>query len=168
MNTRHINDYFYLFLGVIGGLISLLGLNHIPAQTYFVIGSSLLLLTSIHFYLLYFIALEIILIAGHGAILLGIGSVIQLALPILLSLQLLLFYFLSGRLTNIYLIIGIVGIAILSIGFSYENQWVFFIGSSTVAIYAFYSAQKKRIALLWAILNSLFALIAIVKLIYHL
>ncbi len=138
-----------------------------PAQKYYVIGSAFLLITSIHFKLIYFIALEIILMAGHGAILLGIGTIIQLALPLLLCLQLLTFYFLSGQLNNFFLITGILGIAILSIGFSYENQWIFFLGSFFVAVYAFYTVYKgKPVALLWAILNSLFAIIAILKLIF--
>lgn len=146
-----------------GSLISLCGLYNEPAQIYYVIGSSLLLITSIYFQLFYFIALEIILIAGHGTILLGIGSVLQLALPLLLSLQLLVFYFLSDRLNNIYLIIGVVGIALISAGFAYNNQWVFFSGSLGIAIYAFYSAQKNRACLVWAILNTLFAIIALAR-----
>ncbi len=105
--------------------------------------------------------------AGHGAILLGIGTTLQLALPVLLCIQLLAFYFMSGQLNNIFLLIGITGIAVLSVGFSYENQWIFFIGSFSIAIYAFYTAYKgKTITLLWAILNSLFALIAICKLFF--
>ena len=105
--------------------------------------------------------------AGHAVILLKIGNMLQLALPILLTLQLLTFYFLSGQLNNLFLLIGIAGIAFLSLGFSYENQWIFFLGGSAVAIYAFHCTYKgKKIALLWAILNTLFALIAILKLIY--
>ncbi|KTC86686.1 hypothetical protein [Legionella brunensis] len=166
MNIKRQNELF-LVVGIIGSFILLLGLTNTPAQKYYVIGSALLLLTSIHFRLIYFIALEIILLAGHGAILLGIGTTLQLALPILLCIQLLSFYFMSGQLNNIFLLIGITGIAVLSVGFSYENQWIFFIGSFSIAIYAFYTAYKgKAITLLWAILNSLFALIAILKLIF--
>lgn len=159
-------DELFLLIGIIGCLILLFGLMQTPAQKYYVIGSALLLLTSIHFKLIYFIALELILIAGHGAILLGIGTTLQLALPVLLCIQLLSFYFMSGQLNNFFLLIGIAGIAILSIGFAYQNQWVFFLGSFSVAIYAFYTAYKgKTVTLLWAILNTLFALIAILRLI---
>ncbi|WED44408.1 hypothetical protein [Legionella cardiaca] len=166
MNIKR-QDQLFLLIGIIGSCILLLGLTNTPAQKYYVIGSALLLLTSIHFKLIYFIALEMILMAGHGAILLGIGTTLQLALPILLCIQLLSFYFMSGQLNNIFLLIGIAGIAVLSVGFSYENQWVFFIGSFSIAIYAFYTAYKgKTITLLWAVLNSLFALIAILKLIF--
>jgi hypothetical protein len=161
--NNNYKDIFYLLLGVIGAAITLFGFLHTPAQTYYVIGSGLLLLTSINFKLFYFMALEVILLSGHGAILLGISTVLQLALPILLCVQLLVFYLLSGRLNNIFLLIGIAGIAVISIGFSYENQWVFFIGSASVAVYAFYIARRNRVSLLWAVLNVLFALIAITK-----
>ncbi|HHF7347292.1 TPA: hypothetical protein ACPSKE_000450 [Legionella feeleii] len=166
MNTKT-QDELFLLIGIIGSIILLVGLTQTPAQSYYVVGSLLLLFTSLHFKLIYFIALEMILIAGHGAILLGIGTALQMALPILLCLQLLCFYLLSGQINNFFLLIGIIGIAVLSVGFAYENQWVFFAGSLAVAIYAFYSAYKgKRITLLWAFLNSLFALIAILKLIF--
>ncbi|CEK10595.1 hypothetical protein [Legionella hackeliae] len=114
-------DQLFLLVGIIGSFILLFGLAGAPAEKYYVIGSALLLLTSIHFKLIYFIALEMILLAGHGAILLGIGTTLQLALPILLCIQLLSFYFMSGQLNNIFLIVGITGIAVLSVGFSYEN-----------------------------------------------
>ncbi|KTD13892.1 hypothetical protein [Legionella hackeliae] len=160
-------DQLFLLVGIIGSFILLFGLAGAPAEKYYVIGSALLLLTSIHFKLIYFIALEMILLAGHGAILLGIGTTLQLALPILLCIQLLSFYFMSGQLNNIFLIVGITGIAVLSVGFSYENQWVFFIGSFSIAVYAFYTTYKgKTVTLLWAILNSLFAVIAIFKLFF--
>lgn len=162
LNKKY-KDYFFLLIGVLGSLITLLGLWMLPAHIYFVIGSSLLLLTSIYFKLTYFIALEMILIAGHGVILLNIGSVLQFALPVLLCLQLLVFYFLSSQLNNIYIVIGIVGIAMLSIGFAYENEWIFFIGSASVAIYAFFLSQQNRVSLLWVFLNTLFAVIAIVR-----
>lgn len=156
-------SHLIILAGIIGSLVTLFGLNQNPAQLYYVIGSSLLFATALYFRLLFFIALEIILIAGHGAILLGIGSILQVALPILLCLQLLIFYYLSGQLTNAFILTGISGIALLSIGFSYENQWVFFIGSSAVAIYAFYAAITNKIALIWAFLNTLFAIISIIK-----
>ncbi|WP_231950716.1 hypothetical protein [Legionella spiritensis] len=95
---------------------------------------------------------------------LHIGPNLQFALPVLLCLQLLIFYYLSGQLNNFYIVIGIAGIAVLSVGFAYENQWVFFSGSSAVAFYAFHRSAKQSIALLWAIMNSLFALIAVAKL----
>lgn len=161
----HLNskwDYFFLLIGIIGAFITLFGLSQSPAQIYYVIGSSLLLITSIYFRLFFFIFLEIILITGHGVILLGISSVLQLAFPILLCFQLLVFYYLSGQLNNIYLLIGITGIALLSVGFAHENQWIFFFGSTAIAAYAFYNSRNYPASLLWAVLNTLFAIIAVI------
>ncbi|MCA0403657.1 MAG: hypothetical protein LCH30_07630 [Proteobacteria bacterium] len=159
------DDRFYFSIGILGSLILLYGLTQDISQPYFVIGGFLLLTTAVHFKLFYFMALETILIAGHGTIFLGIGRTLQFILPILLTLQLLFYYVFSGQLKNIYIFLGILGISLLSIGFSYENQWVFFLGSSFIAIYAFYYTKEKKAAFIWAVLNSLFALIAITKLI---
>jgi hypothetical protein len=158
-------DYLFLALGILGSIITLYGLTKYPAQAYFVAGSSLLLMTAIHFNLVFFIALELILIAGHGTILLNIGSIIQVALPLLLCVQLLFFYYISGQLNNIFLLIGIIGIGLHSIAFAYENQWIFLIGSSAIAIYAFSLADKNKYTLLWAALNTIFAFSAVLHLI---
>jgi hypothetical protein len=149
----------FLSLGLIGACIIIDGLTQVNPQLHYVIGAFCMLGTAIYFRLTYFIALEMILIAGHGAVLLGIGSTLQLVLPILLTLQLLMYYLLIGELNNFYRVIGIIGIALLSIGFSYAHQWVFFLGSSAIAFYAFYQAYKgEAIALLWAVLNVIFVI----------
>lgn len=156
-------ELFFMALGVIGAIISLVGLSQPSAQLFFIVGSSLLLAAAIYFKIVYFIALQMILIAGHGALFLGIGSTLQFALPVLLCLQLFVFYYLSGQLNNIIILIGIAGIAILSIGLAYENQWIFFTGSSAVALFALHETRTNKASLLWAILNIIFALIALIK-----
>ncbi|MBA3535133.1 MAG: hypothetical protein H0T84_00760 [Tatlockia sp.] len=167
MVNLKLKDYLFLLSGIVGSCILFLGLIKTSPQLYYVVGSTLLLFTALHFRLIYFIALELIIIAGHGASLLHIGTTLQIAMPILLTLQLFAFYCLSGQLSNVFLLIGIAGIAFHSVGFSYENQWIFFFGSISIAIYAFYVYFKgKKAALLWAILNSLFALTAVYKLIF--
>lgn len=164
LNTK---DGLFLLGGIIGSAILFLGLTQAPAQLYYVIGSTLLLFAAIHFRLVYFIALELILIAGHGAGLLHIGKTLQIAMPIMLTIQLLAFYFLSGQLNNIFLLIGIAGIALHSVGLVYENQWIFLFGSIAITTYAFYTVSNgKKVAWLWAILNTLFALTAVYKLIF--
>lgn len=150
----HKNHTFFLLLGSIGAVFILYGLTQQPAQPYYVLGSSLLLFTAVYFKLIYFIALEMIILSGHGAILLGIGPVIQVILPILLSIQLFVYYWLSGSLKNIYRLLGIIGIALLSIGFSFEHAWVFCLGSLLVAIFATHSAYRgKPAAIIWAVFN---------------
>ncbi len=153
-------------MGIIGALIILYGLTQLQAQRYYVIGAFFLLAAAIFFELTYFVALELILIAGHGAVLLGIGPVSQAVLPILLCLQLLFYYLLSGQLKNIFRLIGILGIALLSIAFSYEDLWVFFFGGLAVAIFSFYQVYRGHlVALIWAILNAIFAFFSLFKIV---
>ena len=158
-STNHLYRILSIGLGLIGAFIIIDGLTQVNPHLHYVIGAFCMLGTAIFFHLTYFIALEMILIAGHGAVLLGIGSTLQIVLPILLTIQLLMYYFLIGELNNIYRVIGIFGIALLSIGFSYEHQWIFFLGGAAIAIYAFYEAYKgEYIALLWAVLNLIFVI----------
>ena len=147
----------FLASGVLGSIILIIGVLQPSAQLWYIAGSTLLLGTAIHFQLIYFIALELILIAGHSAIYLGIGPVLQIALPALLCLQLLFYYIVSGQFNNVYLFTGILGIAAMSIGFSYNNNWIFMSGSLSIAIYAYYQYKTVRVSLIWAILNTLFA-----------
>ena len=129
-------DKAYMVLGIIGAFIILYGHGQGRPQSYYIYGSLALLITAIHYRLLYFIALEIILGAGHLALLLNVGRYTQMALPIFLCFQLLIFYLMIGKENSIFLLIGIVGIAFNSIGFTYSNQWIFFTGSLFIAIYA--------------------------------
>ena len=160
-------EALFISVGIIGASVILYGLTQTNAQLFYVAGATMLLVTAVYFQLTYFIALELILLAGHGAILLGIGPVLQAVLPILLSTQLLVYYLLSGRLGNIFRLIGIIGIALLSIGFAYQNQWIFAFGSLGVTIFAFYQVyQTRKVALLWGVLNLVYFFIAAYKLIF--
>ncbi|WP_237759415.1 hypothetical protein [Legionella parisiensis] len=114
--------------------------------------------------MLYFIALQLILIAGHAAILLGSGPYTQFFLPILMCCQLLTFYLMFGKENSVFLILGIFGIALLSMGFAYNDKWIFFSGSTLVAVYAYYSEYKGLSpSYIWAILNTVIALIALYR-----
>ncbi len=154
----------YIALGIIGALIILYGYAQDYPQTYYIGGAFALLATAIHYKLLYFIALEIIIAAGHSAILLGVGRYTQMALPVFLCIQLLIFYLMVGKENSIFLLVGIVGIALHSLGFTYNDQWIFFSGSLFIAIYAYHSGYEGRYpSYIWAILNTIFALLALYK-----
>lgn len=164
---KTLNEYKFIFLGFLGAAIILYGHSQSLPQAYYIYGSFALLITAIHYKLVYFIALELILAAGHSAVLLGVGPYTQFALPILLSFQLFVFYIMLGKKNSVFLLIGIIGIALLSIGFEYNNQWIFFLGSLFVAMYAYYNGLKgKYPSFIWAILNSIFALFALYKIIF--
>ena len=163
-------NYFYITLGILGACISLYGylFQNTEPQLFYIIGSSALLITAIYYKLVYFIALELILISGHLATLLGSGPYTKYTLPILLCLQLFLVYSMIGKNHLLFFLIGISGIALLSIGLASNNHIVFFFGGLLVALYAFYLAYKGQvIAYLWAILNSIFAVLALGQIIIN-
>lgn len=157
---------FFYTLAITGALVSLFGTTQHPPQPYFVLGSLMLLMSAMHFRMPYFIALELILLAGHGAILLGIGAKLQLALPILLCFQLIVYMLFSGQLYNKFTLLATLAIALLSIGFAYNNQWVFFIGSSFIAIYAFALRKENSPALIWSGLNAGFSFVALLRILH--
>lgn len=154
------SDALFIALGIAGAFIGLWGYFQSTPYKFYVVGSTLLLFTALHYKLLYFIALECILLACHGSIMLNIGFYTQIALPILLCFQLLIFYIMLGKQNSVLLIIGIVGIAMLSLGFASNNQWMFFSGSTCIALYAYYCIYKGIYpAYIWAAVNSIFALL---------
>lgn len=164
--NKNTKDTFFLFIGILGGIVVLCSITRQLDLMYYLAGTFLFLLTAIYYRLTYFIALELILMSGHGAKLLGISPVLQLVLPILLCVQLFIYYLLSGQLKNVFLLIGIIGIALLPIGFSYTNQWVFLFGSVAIATFALYTAYTgRKIALLWAFFNLFLIGTAVFKLI---
>nr|WP_255666689.1 MULTISPECIES: hypothetical protein [unclassified Legionella] len=151
------------------GLLKFFGttLPKLHSQLYYFIGAIALLITAIYFRMLYFIALQLILIAGHAAILLGSGPYTQFFLPILMCCQLLTFYLMFGKENSVFLILGVFGIALLSMGFAYNDKWIFFSGSTLVAIYAYYSGYKGLSpSYIWAILNTIIALLALYRIIF--
>ncbi|KTD15600.1 hypothetical protein Lgra_0266 [Legionella gratiana] len=151
----------FILLGWIGTLIILFGTTQKPSHVYYIAGALALLSTAIYYKLFFYVALELILIAGHLAIFLRIGPYTQLFLPILLCAQLLTFYIVFGK-VKIFLVLGILGVAFLSIGLAYNNQWIFFSGSTFIAIYSYYAGHKgQHPAYIWAGLNTALALIAL-------
>lgn len=160
---------FFLAVGILGALVILYGGIKPLSDLVYLVACSLMLVCAIYFKLTYFIALEMILISGHGAVLLGLGTLSQVIIPILLCLQLLVYYLLSGQLGNVFRVIGITGIALVTVGFSYEHQqeWFFLFGGLGVATFAFYQVYRGRFAAwIWAILNSLLVCISLFKLVF--
>lgn len=161
MKTQKYDKFFGAF-GVLGACILLVGHLLKSPEYFFIFGSIALLITALHYQLIYFIALECILTACYLSMLLGISFYSQTALPILLCFQLLVFFLMLGKQNFFLLIIGIGGIVLLSLGLSYENQWMYCIGSSAVAFYAFFMAYKgSKAAYIWAGLNTVFAIMAL-------
>lgn len=164
--TQQLDRYnaFFILLGTLGALTTFSGIFLAFPQPYYIIGSFFLFIAAFRFKLYFFMALEIILFSGHLAILLGIGTILQIALPTLLCGQLMFFYMLSEKKINLSIIIGIIGIGVISIGLSIDSQWIFLIGSTGIASYAFVQLKKTNyVTSIWLILNILFAFTALVR-----
>lgn len=168
MDYKNINSALALLIGILGACITLYGYLFQASfpQPYYIAGSLALLITATYCQIIYFIALELILFSGHLAIILGSGPYTQAALPLLLSLQLFIFFLMMNK-ENIYFwSIGVAGISLLSIGLAFKNEWYFFFGSLFISIYSTYIIYKgNKIAYLWAFLNTLFALLALYQLV---
>ncbi|WP_367605681.1 hypothetical protein [Legionella sp. W05-934-2] len=164
--NKNLVDRLFIFIGILGALTTFSGLFTIYSHPFYIVGSFLLFLTALYFRLFFFVALEIIFISGHTAALLGIGMILQVALPVLLSFQLLFYYLFSGETSDFSIIIGILGIALFSVGFSIASQWVFMLGSLSISTYAYFNLEKSnKISLIWLILNLMFALTAFIHII---
>ena len=148
--------FFYL-IGILGAVIVVIGYSKLSPSAYYVIGSVLLLTTAIYFKIVYFIALELILLAGHGAVLLGMGLASQVSVPIMLTIQMMFYYLLNGQLNNPFRIIGVIGIAIISIGFLDVSPLILLTGNICVASYSYYHITVgHRAAVIWFSLNLFF------------
>ena len=71
----NVMQQFFVFLGVIGAIVCFCGVIHPTSNGVSAIGAALLLATSIFYRLNYFIALEVIVLASHGAVFFGLGPV---------------------------------------------------------------------------------------------
>lgn len=165
---RTILDALCLIFGIIGSAIlvyAVIFIDTASVHTFYAIGSALMLVTALRFKLNFFIALETILLSGHGASILQINPLVAVSLPILLSIQFIIYILLSGLLTTIFPIIGTIGIACISVGFIVNNQLIFFIGGLSIACYGYYlSLNGKPVALLWAVTNAIFTINALIYL----
>jgi hypothetical protein len=158
-------DYIVILLGVVGVLFNIYGQTLAYPQPYYVAGSFLLLVVAVYFHLLFFTGLEAILLSGHFALMLDLNYRIQFALPILLCLQLVVYYLYVGRLKSMSVWFGLTGIAFLSIGFSYHRQWVFLVGSIFITLYSFRKVRETAgLSIIWGILNAFFTIFVAIKL----
>ena len=158
-----------LILGITGSLFKLFGYfilafgagdEHLKFLLY-LIGTILMLITAVSKKSTYFILLETVLLAGFGSILFGFGRVLQIAIPLLLSSQVLIYYLLSNRFKDLNLMIGVFGIAILSCSFAVDGNLIYLLGSILISYYSYYLYKEGReLAWIWLILNIIFIFIS--------
>lgn len=155
------NHYVNIAIGVIGMLIACYGNlihNAITQKWCYLIGAILLFISSILERQKFFIILQIIITAGAAIAFAPIFPWQKAAVPISLSVIAIIYFIVSKQLKDPLTALGCLGIVLLAAGYAVTNPIIFFFGSFILMIYAFISYRRGvAIALIWAILNALFA-----------
>lgn len=165
-NQRIGNHYCNIAIGVLGMLIASYAnlLSHGDTQKLsYLISAVLLLLSSILERQKFFIALQIIIVSGTLIAFAPIGVFLKASVPILLSMFAIIYFIATGQWKDRVTGFGCLGIAILAVGYAVTNPVIYFLGAFILAIYSFISYRRGiTIALVWAILNVMFAITAAV------
>lgn len=148
-------------LGIIGMFIACYGnLSHdINLQKWsYLIGAFLLLISSSLEKQKFFIILQIIIISGAAVAFAPFPPFYKAAVPIILSILAIIYFIASKQLKDPLTAFGCAGIALLAAGYAITDPIIFFLGSVVLMLYSYLSFRRGvRIALLWAILNAVFA-----------
>jgi hypothetical protein len=164
------NHAFNLFIGVVGMLISSYGnlIHQLHTQKWcYFFGASLLLVSSLLERHKFFIALQIIIVAGTITAFTPFSFLLKAAIPIILSAITIIYFAITKQLEDKLTLLGSLGIAFLAAGYAVSRPIVFFFGAVVLMIYSFISYRRgAAIALIWALLNVIFAATATVA-IYH-
>lgn len=159
-----------VIIGVVGMLIAMVG-NLLPfsdtQKWCYLLGGILLLISSALERQIFFIALQIIIVAGAAVAFSSWPVLLKAALPIVLSVAAIVYFAKRNLLTDRLMLFGSLGIAILAAGYAVSNPVIYLLGAFVLMIYSFMSFRRGvKIALVWAILNALFSITAAVT-VYH-
>lgn len=164
------NHKINLLIGIIGMLIASSGnllTEAILRKECFLIGAILLLISSLLERQLFFILLQIIIVVGTAIAFTSLSPLYKTLVPIVLSIIAIIYFISQGLLKDWLTFIGCLGIAFLAAGYAITEPVIYLLGAVTLMIYSFGSYRRGvTIALLWAILNAVFALTAIIA-VYH-
>lgn len=153
---------------VIGVTFTLIGHHYGYVELrwlFFSIGALCLFFTAVCENQVLLAMLQLILLAGAGAMYANFNIIFRTALPILLSIQTMVFFVLTGKSRDFETIIGCLGILCLALGFTTHNQVISFIGGAAITAYAaLLVRQGFRLAGFWIVLNAYFTLSAILNL----
>lgn len=156
-----------LVCGVLGVSFAIVGHHYGYVDSrwfYFSLGAFCLFITAIIENIPLLAMLQLILLAGAGAMLAHFNLIFRTALPILLSIQAILFFGLSGKLKDLQTILGCAGTLFLALGFCIHNPYISFIGAASITTYAFFLYRSGvKPAIFWIALNSYFAVASIMK-----
>jgi len=166
MTEKAIGNHFVnIAIGVLGMTVIIYG-NFVssvtPQKICYLLGGLFMLTTALLERQQFFSVLQVIIVAGTAMALTWFHPAIKASVPILLGVVGSAYFLRRGELKDPLAIVGCSGILFIAVGYAISLPVIYFLGGSALAIYAFsLFFRGERIALLWAVLNTLFALTAL-------
>jgi len=155
---------FSIGIGTIGMIGIIAGTFLQPTVTQklcFLLGGLLMLVSSIIERHKFLTVLQIVTVSGASMAFTPFTVGQKMIVPIGLTVLSLIAFAVKGELKDRLTLLGSVGLGCLAVGYATSNPILYFLGGVFLAIYAFASYFKGvKIALLWAILNSVFSVTA--------
>jgi len=151
-------------IGTIGLLCAIIG-NLYPAtmlqKHLYLAGGVLLLISALLEKEEYFITLEVVVIISAFLAYLSGYNELKMAVPLFLSLMSIAYLYYRKLLGSALSFLGVAGLVFLGLGYATLNPVIYFAGGLVLTLYSTLSYFKGvGIALLWAILNAVFAMTA--------
>lgn len=160
------NHYVNLTIGVLGMLVTIYGnlVNDLFIQKLcYLSGGGLLFISSLLERHTFFTILQLIILSGTSIAFAPIDPLYKALLPIILIVLAIIYFIKQGYLTDRLTWFGCIGIIFLAAGYAITHPVIFFLGAILLAIYSFGVYRRGvAIGLLWGILNTIFALTALI------
>jgi hypothetical protein len=154
-------------IGVVGLLCAIIG-NLYPEtmlqKHLYLAGGVLLFISALREREEYFIALEVVVTICALLAYLPDHGELKMAVPLVLSLFSIAYLYYRGLLRSWLSLVGVTGLVLLGLGYATLNPLIYLAGGIVLTIYSAVSYYRGvGIALLWAILNAVFALTALIS-----
>lgn len=155
-------------IGILGLLCAIIG-NLYPAtmlqKHLYLAGGVLLFISALLEKQEYFIALEVVVIVSALLAYLPGHDPLKMFTPVLLSLVSFAYLYHRGMLSSSLNYVGVAGLLLLGLGYATLIPLIYFAGGVVLTIYSTASYFKGvNIAILWAILNLVFSITALISL----
>ncbi|MFN7098538.1 MAG: hypothetical protein ACK4PR_13440 [Gammaproteobacteria bacterium] len=155
-----------LLIGLVGMLIVIAGTLVSAGMTQkvlYLVGAVLMLTSAALERHSFLVILQIVIVSGTVVAFTSWPEFIKAMIPIMFSIIALLYFYFTHALEDWITRIGCAGLIAIALGFADSNPFIYLIGGVLLAIYGVGSYRRGvKIALLWAILNAIFALTSLV------
>lgn len=159
-----------LSIGLIGMLIVICGTlisTGLTQKILYLVGAVFMLSSAAMERQTFLVILQVVIVSGTVVAFTHWPYLAKSIIPIAFSIAALFYFYFTGALRDRVTQIGCGGLMAIALGFANSDPIIYFIGGTLLAIYGFGSYKRGiKIALLWAILNAIFALTSLVA-IYH-